>query len=97
EGRTSCPRAARPAATPAAPSQQNIPQVRTIFATPCPSSHGINAQGTGAGPSLIGVGAAAVDFQMSTGRMPGKDFDAEMPRKPVTFSTPQIHQVAAYI
>jgi ubiquinol-cytochrome c reductase cytochrome c subunit len=29
--------------------------------------------------------------------MPGKDFDAEMPRKPVTFSTPQIHQVAAYI
>jgi ubiquinol-cytochrome c reductase cytochrome c subunit len=38
-----------------------------------------------------------VDFQMSTGRMPGKDLDAEMPRKPVTFTTQQIHQVAAYI
>jgi len=57
----------------------------------------MNAQGTGAGPGLVGVGAAAVDFQMSTGRMPGKDFDAEMPRKPVTFTTEQIHQVAAYI
>ena len=37
-------------------------------------------------PSLIGAGAAAVDFQMSTGRMPAKEVGAEMPRKPVTFT-----------
>ena len=85
------------AATPGGPSPQDIAQGRAIFASTCSSCHGMNAQGSEAGPSLIGVGAAAVDFQMSTGRMPGKDFDAEMPRKPVTFSTPQIHQVAAYI
>ena len=35
------------------------------------------AQGTKTGPSLIGVGAAAVDFQVSTGRMPLKEIEAE--------------------
>jgi len=85
------------AATPRGPSPADIARGRAIFANTCSSCHGMNAQGTGAGPSLVGVGAAAVDFQMSTGRMPGKDFDAQMPRKPVTFTTEQIHQVAAYI
>jgi len=85
------------AATPGGPSPADIAQGKAIFADTCSSCHGMNAQGTSAGPSLMGVGAAAVDFQMSTGRMPGKDFDAEMPRKPVTFTTEQIHQVAAYI
>jgi quinol---cytochrome-c reductase cytochrome c subunit len=85
------------AATPGGPSPADIAQGKAIFADTCSSCHGMNAQGTPAGPGLVGVGAAAVDFQMSTGRMPGKDFDAEMPRKPVTFTTQQIHQVAAYI
>jgi ubiquinol-cytochrome c reductase cytochrome c subunit len=85
------------AAAPGGPSPLDIARGKAIFANTCSSCHGINAQGTSAGPSLVGVGAAAVDFQMSTGRMPGKDFDAEMPRKPVTFTTQQIHQVAAYI
>jgi ubiquinol-cytochrome c reductase cytochrome c subunit len=85
------------AATRGGPSPADIAQGKAIFADTCSSCHGMNAQGTPAGPSLMGVGAAAVDFQMSTGRMPGKDFDAEMPRKPVTFTTEQIHQVAAYI
>ena len=85
------------AATPGGPSPADIAQGKAIFAETCSSCHGMNAQGTSAGPGLIGVGAAAVDFQMSTGRMPGKDLDAEMPRKPVVFTTEAIHQVAAYI
>jgi ubiquinol-cytochrome c reductase cytochrome c subunit len=85
------------AATASGPSAADIAQGKAIFADTCSSCHGMNAQGTSAGPSLVGVGAAAVDFQMSTGRMPGKDFDAEMPRKPVTFTTKQIHQVADYV
>jgi ubiquinol-cytochrome c reductase cytochrome c subunit len=85
------------AATASGPSPQDIAAGRAIFAQTCSSCHGMHAEGTSAGPSLIGVGAAAVDFQMSTGRMPGKDFDAEMPRKPVTFTPEQIRQVAAYI
>jgi ubiquinol-cytochrome c reductase cytochrome c subunit len=85
------------AATPGGPSAHDIAVGQALFARTCSSCHGMNAQGTSAAPSLVGVGAAAVDFQVSTGRMPGKDFGAEMPRKPVTFTQQQIHQLAAYI
>src|SRR5262249_55755224 len=78
---------AAPGATPGGPPPPDIARGRAISANPCSSCHGLDAQGSAAGPSLVGVGSAAVDFQMSTGRMPGKDFDAEMPRKPVTFTT----------
>ena len=57
------------ASSPAASSTQ-IDQGRQIFVQDCSSCHGLDAQGTNTGPSLIGVGAAAVDFQVSTGRMP---------------------------
>ena len=85
------------AATPGGPSAHDIAVGQALFARTCSSCHGMNAQGTSAAPSLVGVGAAAVDFQVSTGRMPGKDFGPEMPRKPVTFTQQQIHQLAAYI
>ncbi len=85
------------AATPGAPSPQEVAAGQALFARNCSSCHGLNAEGTANGPSLIGVGAAAVDFQVSTGRMPGKDLGAEMPRKPVTFTPAQIHQLAAYV
>ena len=45
-------------------------------------------------PSLIGAGAAAVYFQMSTGRMPAKEVGAENERKPVTFTPRQIDDIA---
>ena len=48
-------------------------------------------------PSLIGAGAAAVQFQMSTGRMPAKEVGAEESRGPVTFSQQEIFAIAAYI
>jgi len=41
-----------------------------LFAANCATCHGMNLQGTTQAPSLIGVGAAAVDFQVGTGRMP---------------------------
>lgn len=85
------------AASAPPPLQQNIARGRYLFEQSCSSCHGLDAQGTSVAPSLIGTGAASVDFQMSTGRMPGKDFDAEMPRKPVTFTSKQIHQVADYV
>lgn len=85
------------AATPGGPSTQDIAAGRALFEATCSSCHGLNAQGTASGPSLIGVGAAAVDFQVSTGRMPGKDLGPQMPRKPVTFTPQQIHQLSAYI
>ena len=41
---------------------------KAIFEVTCSSCHGLNAEGGSQGPSLIGVGAASVDFQMGTGR-----------------------------
>jgi len=75
-----------------------IAEGRTIFNQQCSTCHGDFAQGVAdTAPSLIGVGAAAVDFQVSTGRMPAKELAAEQPRKPVTFSAQQIRALAAYI
>jgi ubiquinol-cytochrome c reductase cytochrome c subunit len=85
------------AATPGSPSPQMIAEGKALFATTCSSCHGLDAQGSAAAPSLIGVGAAAVDFQVSTGRMPAKEIGPEMPRKPVTFTTAQIHALADYV
>ena len=75
-----------------------VAQGHSLFLQSCASCHGVNAQGTSQAPSLIGAGAAAVDFQMSTGRMPAKDLTAENERKPqVEFSQAQIYDIAAYI
>jgi ubiquinol-cytochrome c reductase cytochrome c subunit len=49
----------------------------------CISCHGSNLQGVdGRGPSLIGVGDAAVYFQVSSGRMPLARQEAQAMRKP---------------
>jgi ubiquinol-cytochrome c reductase cytochrome c subunit len=85
------------AATPGGPTAQDIAEGRALFAETCSSCHGLNAEGTSSGPSLVGVGAAAVDFQVSTGRMPGRELGPEMPRKPVTFTPRQIRQLADYV
>jgi ubiquinol-cytochrome c reductase cytochrome c subunit len=85
------------AATPGTVSPRTIAEGRELFAVTCASCHGEDAQGTSLAPSLIGVGAAAVDFQVSTGRMPAKDLGPEMPRKPVTLTNGQIMALADYI
>jgi ubiquinol-cytochrome c reductase cytochrome c subunit len=86
------------AAAPAGGPQAQIDAGRKLYVSEnCSSCHGLEAQGTVNGPSLIGVGAAAVDFQVSTGRMPAREPDAEVPRKPVTLTAPQIHALAAYV
>jgi ubiquinol-cytochrome c reductase cytochrome c subunit len=84
------------AAAPASAST-SVAQGKSLFVQSCASCHGLDAQGTSQAPSLIGAGAAAVDFQMSTGRMPAKEQGAEMPRKPTDFSQQQIYDIAGYI
>ncbi|WP_433505872.1 cytochrome bc1 complex diheme cytochrome c subunit [Pseudonocardia halophobica] len=55
----------------AQPGQAQIEQGRLLYESACISCHGANLQGTAdRGPSLVGVGDAAVYFQVSTGRMP---------------------------
>lgn len=84
-------------ASAAVGTQQDIEAGKDLFQANCSSCHGLEAQGTSQGPSLIGAGAAAVYFQMSTGRMPAKEVGAENDRKPVTFSPQQIEDIAGYV
>jgi ubiquinol-cytochrome c reductase cytochrome c subunit len=86
------------AASPAGGPQAQINAGQRLFTQNCSTCHGLEAQGkSGIAPSLIGVGAAAVDFQVGTGRMPAREPDAEIPRKPVIFTQAQIHDLAGYI
>jgi ubiquinol-cytochrome c reductase cytochrome c subunit len=79
-------------------SSSQITEGKDLFAVSCASCHGEDAQGkSGVAPSLIGAGAAAVDFQVGTGRMPLKENDAEAPRKPPVFTQSQIYAIAAYV
>ena len=43
---------------------QQIEEGKALFDLTCSSCHGLGAEGTSQGPTLIGVGAASVDFQM---------------------------------
>jgi ubiquinol-cytochrome c reductase cytochrome c subunit len=78
-------------------ASQDIGAGKTLFEATCSSCHGLDAQGTSQAPSLIGAGAAAVYFQMSTGRMPAKEVGAENGRGPVVFTEQQIFDIADYV
>jgi ubiquinol-cytochrome c reductase cytochrome c subunit len=86
------------AESPAVANAAQIAEGHTLFEQTCSSCHGVFAQGTtGVAPSLIGVGGAAVDFQVGTGRMPAAAQSAENDRKQPHFSPAQIAAIAAYI
>src|SRR5918997_3002888 len=60
-----------------------IAQGEQLYNNSCVTCHGSNLQGVqDRGPSLIGVGEAAVYFQVSTGRMPLARQEAQAERKP---------------
>ena len=71
---------------------------RQLYETSCITCHGVNLQGVnGRGATLIGVGSASVEFQVSTGRMPAVAQGAETDRKDIKFTEAQIQQLAAYV
>jgi len=79
-------------------SKQDIEAGRQLYQVSCITCHGANLEGIkGQGPTLIGAGAAAVYFQVSTGRMPAAGQGAYEARKPAKFNEKQTEQLAAYI
>jgi ubiquinol-cytochrome c reductase cytochrome c subunit len=68
-----------------------------LFEANCATCHGMGASGTQDGPSLVGVGAAAVDFQVGTGRMPMQMNGPQAYKKPAQFNDTQTHQLSAYV
>nr|WSY55525.1 c-type cytochrome [Streptomyces sp. NBC_00886] len=74
-----------------------IDEGKKLYAVGCASCHGTGGQGSSDAPSLVGVGSAAVDFQVGTGRMPAQQPGAQIPAKKVIYSQAEIDQLAAYI
>lgn len=63
----------------------------------CSSCHGDQGVGSTKAPELINAGAAAVDFYLSTGRMPLNDPVTEALRHPPYFDPNQISDIVAYV
>jgi ubiquinol-cytochrome c reductase cytochrome c subunit len=84
-------------------SSAQIDSGRKLFLVGCSFCHGQNGQGVKTldgnqlGPSLVGVGGAAVDFQVGTGRMPAAQPGAQIPQKEVTYTPQEIADLAAYV
>jgi ubiquinol-cytochrome c reductase cytochrome c subunit len=78
-------------------SETQVEAGRQLYLEGCSSCHGLGAQGTEAGPTLVGVGAAGVHFQVSTGRMPLAAPGAQAPSKENIYSDEDIAAMAAYI
>jgi ubiquinol-cytochrome c reductase cytochrome c subunit len=78
-------------------SQTQVEEGKKLYLEGCSSCHGLGAQGTDYGPSLVGVGAASVDFQVSTGRMPMAAPGAQAPANHPIYNEEEISALAAYI
>lgn len=75
-----------------------VRQGKQLYDTSCITCHGANLQGVkDRGPSLIGVGSAAVYFQVSTGRMPAPWNSSQIVRKEDKFDEAQTEALMAYV
>ncbi len=70
---------------------------KKLFQANCATCHGLNLEGTADGPSLYGVGEVAVEFQVSTGRMPLQMQGPQAPQKPVQFTEDQILAISSWV
>lgn len=86
-----------------ASDQALVNKGRELFLVGCASCHGRNAEGivtkagTQYGPSLVGVGAAAVDFQVGTGRMPMARPGVQAEKKAPVYTPEETRALAAYV
>lgn len=78
-------------------SSLTVEDGKKLFQANCATCHGLDLQGTEAGPSLYGVGELAVEFQVATGRMPLQAQAPQAPQKPVQFTEDQILAMAAFV
>ncbi|WP_224279496.1 cytochrome bc1 complex diheme cytochrome c subunit [Nocardioides lacusdianchii] len=87
-----------------ASATEQVAKGKELFLVSCATCHGQNGEGVPTvrdgyqlGPSLVGVGAASVDFQVGTGRMPMARPEQQAPRKQVVFDEEETAALAAYV
>ena len=88
-------------ATGAAPAvvtdASTVAEGKALFVQSCAACHGVFGDGTANGPSILNLGQAAVDFVLSTGRMPLANPTEPMVRKKPAFTSDQIKAIDAYV
>ncbi|CAN5135647.1 c-type cytochrome [soil metagenome] len=86
-----------------ATTAQDIQSGKELFINGCSFCHGQNGEGVLTvdgeqyGPALTDVGAASVDFQVGTGRMPLAQPGQQAVRKPSIYTDEETRQLAAYV
>ncbi|WP_340538609.1 cytochrome bc1 complex diheme cytochrome c subunit [Nocardioides sp. GXZ039] len=86
-----------------ATTAEDIAAGRELFLVGCAFCHGQNGEGvltkrgTQYGPALTDVGAASVDFQVGTGRMPMAQPGQQAVRKAVVYTDEEIRQLSAFV
>lgn len=85
-------------------TEEDIAAGRELFIVSCSFCHGENGEGvptvnpgSAYGPALTDVGAASVDFQVGTGRMPLVQPGQQAVRKPPVFDEEETRQLAAFV
>jgi ubiquinol-cytochrome c reductase cytochrome c subunit len=78
-------------------NQQLLTEGSKLFQANCATCHGLNLEGTKQAPTLIGVGAASVQFQVSTGRMPAAASGPQEEEKTPQFNDQQALALALYV
>lgn len=97
EGSGSFALSAKDPITYSLPPSSYIGPGEVLFQQNCSSCHGTDAAGTTRAPNLVGLGAATVDFWVSTGRMPLAISSQQALRKPVRFTRTETLQIVAYV
>ena len=86
-----------------AADSDTVEKGRALFLVGCSFCHGehgegiVTQDGTQYGPPLVGVGAAAVDFQVGTGRMPMVQPGAQVVVKKTVYNEEETAQLAAFV
>ena len=70
---------------------------QALYEANCSTCHGLQGEGTANGPSLQDVGPAAVDFMLSTGRMPLANPGDQPVRDEPKFTPDQTAAIVAYV
>jgi ubiquinol-cytochrome c reductase cytochrome c subunit len=79
-------------------STASVREGKTLYDVGCITCHGRNGEGVdGRGPSLVGVGSAAVEYQVGTGRMPLAQQGADARQKPPVYTEDEIRRLGAYV